>query len=288
MNLRQTAELAALASLHAEEIISWPEPVPPESLHAFWKSSRVRLRCWFAALRSSQSSGNDDAVAPHRLPERVGLARSILVAELLTRVWSAVLVARDRARSENVAGELVRNVFAGQLEARREVLKMLADEHRLPMPHAATIDRLRRRVERWTDMLLGPLVEKYGVTEFAFDESRACEAARSEPHPLLAPSDGAVARLTLVGLAHAIPRGPGNDRVGAGLDAAVAQSVLSVILQSSLENRDLAPPRTDRSDQPLVSGSPSFRNSGASDPETGLSFAELREWSLRPKHSSDD
>ncbi len=278
MNLRQTAEVAALAAIRADEIIGRPEPVSTESLHGYWKSSRVRLRCWFAGLRSTPaSSEGDGTLSPHHLRERVGLARSILAAELLTRVWSTILVARDAARSENSAGEMVRNVFLGQQEARREVIQMLSDENRLPTPEAASVEQLRRRVERWTDLLLGPLVLKYDVTEFVFDEGCARGSVRSTAEQIFGKPAGAVDRLTLIGLSQAIPRDPSDDHVGSALDSAVAQTVLSALPRTPLEKQQRATRGTDsRRDDPSPLPAQPMMDASSSKAAAGLQFTQLR------------
>ncbi len=278
MNLRQTAEVAALAAIRADEIIGRPEPVSTELLHGYWKSSRTRLKCWFAGLRSvpPASTGNGP-LSLHHLHERVGLARSILVAELLTRVWSTVLVARDTARSENAAGEMVRNVFLGQQEARREVVQMLSNAGRLPTPSATSVDQLRQRVERWTDLLLGPLVLKYDVTEFVFDEERARGSVRSEAEQVFGKPAGAVDRLTLIGLSRAIPRDPSDDHVGSTLDAAVVQSVLSALPRTPVEEKTRVALTADsRRDGPSSLPALPVLDMSAPKAAAGLLFSQLR------------
>ena len=293
MNLRQTAEVAALAAIRADEIIRSPEPISTESLHGYWKSSRVRLKCWFAGLRATPpSSEGGETLSPHHLRSRVGLVRSILVAELLTRVWSSVLVARDAARSENSAGEsageMVRNVFLGQQEARQEVLQMLSDENRLPMPEASAVEQLRRRVERWTDLLLGPLVLKYDVTEFTFDEERARDSVRSEAEQMLGTPSGAVDRLTLIGLSRAIPRDPNDDHVDSALDSAVAQSVLSALPRTLLERKvRVALGPDSRRDGPATLPGQAPRDASSPKRVAGLQFTQLRRRTDRRRSDSE-
>ena len=42
------------------------------------------------------------------------------------------------------------------------------------------LDRLRRRLERWTDLVLGHLLVRYDVKEFTFDEDRARDFGREQ------------------------------------------------------------------------------------------------------------
>ncbi|MGD9855098.1 MAG: hypothetical protein AB7U20_09135 [Planctomycetaceae bacterium] len=276
MNLRQTAEVAALASMRAEELIHRPERVSATSLHGYWKTSRVRLRCWFAGLRSLPSFPNGAGPSsPIHRRERVRVARSILAAELLTRVWSAVLTARDAARSENIAGDLVRNVFQGQLEAKREVLHMLSDEQRLPMQDAEMLDRFRQRVERWTDLLLGPLVQNYGVAQFALDPQRALESVRCASAQMPGSAARAVHPLTLIGLFRAIPRNSRDDHAASALDWAVAQSVLSGLARADFDSdhRLISGPHRGR-DLPALPAEQT--GTFAPDPTPRIRFADFR------------
>lgn len=275
MKFRQTAEVAALVSQRANEIIDRPEPISTAGLHGYWKSSRVRLRCWFAALRSTSPS---PLLSPQQLHDLVGASRSILVAELLTRVWSTVLVARAQRKSESAPGELARNVYQGQQEARREVLKLLADEERLSMSEASSLDQLRRKVERWTDVLIGPLLAQYDVAEFAFDADRARELSATGPASLATTGTrDAASRLTLIGLSQAIPPGPGSDCVGASLDTAVAQSVLRAMLHVSTDRDDHEAVDLDcRTDAMLLPPGPVRVPRHATALTSGIRFAEIR------------
>ncbi|MEZ6146341.1 MAG: hypothetical protein R3B91_13195 [Planctomycetaceae bacterium] len=228
MNLRQTAEVAALASMLSECIVSAQEPIATSALHAYWKSSQLRLKCWFASLRACPPP-QATVTSPYHLRHQVCLCREILVAELLTRVWSTVLLARDAFHSQNECQQLARHVFNGQMEARREVLKLLADSSRLPAQQASVVDRLRRRVERWADMLVGPMVVRHGISDFVIDLDRAKEFAQSAFPSTFDGPNAAVHQLTFVGLSHAIPRTNHSDEARTTLNHAVARSVLAAL-----------------------------------------------------------
>lgn len=225
MNLRQTAEVAALASMLSDRVVQAEQPIATSALHAYWKSSQLRLKCWFASLRANRPTGST-VMSQFHLRHQTGLCREILVAELLTRVWSTVLLARDTYHSTNVCQNLVQHVFRGQTEARREVLKLLANPDQLPSRQVAAVDRLRRRVERWTDSLLGPMILKYGTTDFAFELERAMDLGQTNLSAGLSGPNAAVQQLTLVGLSHAVPRTNHADEARTALNLAVARSVL--------------------------------------------------------------
>lgn len=275
MNLRQTAEVAALVSSRAEAFIQHHGCPSPEVMHSFWKASRVRLSCWFAGLRTLPTVLDMNHVpAPYHVRECVGVARSILVAELLTRVWCAALASRDAVRSNGMNEQLVSDVLRGQAEARNEVMRLLADETRIPAPEATMLDRLRKRVECWTDRLLSTLVLHHDISRFAFEIER-CREAASIGNGLLQTSDDAVHPLTLLGLSRAIPSASGRDHLVARLDRSVAQTVVSCLAYAE---SSVCPPEshhehrhgeTMTDDHPH--GSPDIPS-----PSTGLRFADLR------------
>lgn len=66
-------------------------------------------------------------------------------------------------------------VFGDLLELRCMALQALAADHGLSPQEAASLDRFRRRCERWTDVLLGPLVSRTGLTDFAVSPDRAAD-----------------------------------------------------------------------------------------------------------------
>ncbi len=275
VNLRQTAEVAALASMVSEHVVQAEEPIATNALHAYWKSSQLRLKCWFAGLRTSPP-GRTTTLPPFHLRQQVCLSREILVAELLTRVWSTVLLARDVYHANDECQQLARHVFLGQMEARHEVLKMLADPNRLPSRETTAIDRLRRRVERWTDVLVGPMVIQYGVTDFAFDVERAKDHGPTQSPLSFSGPNAAASQLTLVGLTHAIPRTTHIDHARAVLDLAVARAVLTAIPPQALtlhRGTELSslPPESDAlplPPSPSISGfriADSRRKSGGTD-----------------------
>ena len=97
----------------------------------------------------------------------------IFVSEILTRVWGAILTALDWELSCHDYEPIARNVLIGHLDARRRALILLASDGRVSQEHLARVDQIRRRVERWTDLLLGHLVDHYPVEDFAFEPQRA-------------------------------------------------------------------------------------------------------------------
>jgi hypothetical protein len=74
------------------------------------------------------------------------------------------------------------------LEVRNRALNLLVFNSSIDSQQAVAIDRVRRRVERWTDMLIGYLIVHYDVSEFALNPASAYEFGRDIREEALAPS----------------------------------------------------------------------------------------------------
>src|SRR5204863_616473 len=70
----------------------------------------------------------------------------------------------------------------GHLDARRRLLALLAEGRVITLPQAVTLNHLRCRVERWTDMLLAHLSGMIDINEFAFEPERAHDFAEDLDH----------------------------------------------------------------------------------------------------------
>jgi hypothetical protein len=66
----------------------------------------------------------------------------------------------------------------GHMEARHRVLMLLVRGPGVNAEGAVKLNHLRRRAERWNDLLVGHLMQLGDVTEFAFDVQRAIEFSR--------------------------------------------------------------------------------------------------------------
>jgi hypothetical protein len=151
----------------------------------------------------------------------------IITGEVLTRVWTAVVRGFEKHKGLQEAEPVVRSVFVGHLEARRKTLRLLVSGDRVSTRDVVALNRLRRRTERWTDMLLGYLTPRYDIRDLAFDPNRAIDFAaglRSErgqswgvqAWPLVLSS------LRAAFVSGMDPHAPNND-----LNARIASSVLA-------------------------------------------------------------
>jgi hypothetical protein len=176
VNLRRLAEIAALTALQSHHVIEADAPLGDDPLHQSLHNARDLQRLWRRDL---------DAAAACASKDREGTATAlacvmgeVFVSDMLLRVWTAVLTAADACRSPGHAGPLARHVLLGVWDVRCRVLKLILDGEVLPLGSLYPIDRLRRRTERWCDLLIGRLAAEHDVLEFAFDARRAAEHSR--------------------------------------------------------------------------------------------------------------
>jgi hypothetical protein len=198
LNRHVAVELAALASAYSRPLIESIEPLPREPLAAYWQHARDRAIRWTELLESRSDDSASAASTRH-------VVEDLLTSEILTRVWSTVLAAADRQRGVSWAEPIVQHVWSTHQSARMLALRWLTNPSADMHSAALDVDRLRRRAERWTDLLLGHLVERYGVADFAFDADRARDFGREQLEDASESSLDAIHTLVLAGLRNAFP-----------------------------------------------------------------------------------
>jgi hypothetical protein len=209
LRLREIVEAAAWVSAHSRTFIERPQDRCELQLTEFWLLSRQRLHDWTQAIDAhllEQVAGNRSG-RPAGGSELVPLVQEVLTAEVLARVWSAALTAADRQSGGDRYERLVRHVFTGHLHARHRALSLIAEGRQLPGRELPRLDQLRRRCERWTDVLIGHLVNRYDVEEFAFDADRAREFGVTQQDRGEVSPQHAVWGLILAGIGVSFPSG---------------------------------------------------------------------------------
>ncbi|MBT4863828.1 MAG: hypothetical protein HON53_01735 [Planctomycetaceae bacterium] len=181
MDIARSVELAVQVSRHSDLMIESSAALPENSLRDFWKFSRRRITDWKLCLnrcnRRLAESSNRNRL--ERSLELESLISELLVSDVLTRLWSAILAAVDERRATNWAEPIARHVLVDHLQARYLALQVLVDQSLLSQPRIHRLNTLRHSAERWTDLLLGRLVCQWDVGDFAFDESQSREFGES-------------------------------------------------------------------------------------------------------------
>ncbi|MBN1590102.1 MAG: hypothetical protein JW888_11350 [Pirellulales bacterium] len=179
MHASQLLELAALVSAQGPVLVEGPGTLGPSSLEQYWTASQCRFDRWSKALKELGSQAADPGPDWSQVgwPTLRATLEEVLTGEVLTRVFGAVVTAYDAYRNTDQANPIVRSVMIGHLEARNRVLRYLVSGPGVNGEEAFKLNRLRRRTERWIDMLVGYLDQLVDVGQFAIDPQRATDFA---------------------------------------------------------------------------------------------------------------
>ena len=228
MHVRQSIELAALISSSAQTIVNHSGQLSQVGIEEYWTVSKCRHESWSRKLKQHSTRIKSLRGRPARQLwcGTRGVLEEILTSEILTRVWAAVCCANEQRRGTVEAAPIVRNVLTGHLEARHRALNLMVQGHGLHVEEAVNLNRLRRRTERWTDVLLGNLVPNGAVDEFAFSAERVRDFADH--------SDGHAIRSTryqwlLASLRASYQRGLAPVSPNAELNGRIAAAILSCL-----------------------------------------------------------
>ena len=229
MHARELVELAAVVAAQGPVLVRQGGPVPSSSVEPYWVASKCRLDRWGRSLRqlADEAANGGPEWQRSRWPRLRGVLEEILTGEVLTRVWAAVMSAYDRRRGTDLAEPVVRSVLIGHLEARHRVLTLLVQGPGIDSEAAVKLNRLRRRTERWTDMLIGYLAGLDDVSEFAIDPVRANDFAEDLRYQAQLSGGRHVWPLVLASLRAAFRQGLTPTSPNADLNAKIAAAILS-------------------------------------------------------------
>jgi len=177
LKLSQLIEFAAIVSADSPNLIESDFAVSDESLGRYEHCSQVRVGDWRSTL---DELPREIAQAPAELRTDIWKSAEptlvdVLAAGLLARVWGSILTACGRIRRVRSAEKLARQVLAEQLEVQQRVLRLMVDGPYLTLERVVGLDRTRRRIERWTDLLAGHVIRRHGLVDFAFEIDRALD-----------------------------------------------------------------------------------------------------------------
>jgi hypothetical protein len=135
-----------------------------------WEEGRQLTTDWQRRLELLESTAHPSVALDHDLLLST-LANEVLSMEMPTRIVATVLATRDRLRQQPECRPIIDNTLFCIQHVRLRLLKLVLegdDRH-------SAIDRFRRRCERWTDLLIGPCMVRFGTATYAHDARRSWE-----------------------------------------------------------------------------------------------------------------
>jgi hypothetical protein len=228
MHARDLMELAAIVSAHGPVLVD-AQSLSERQIEQYWTASKCRLDRWGRSLKqfvqAPPAAGTRERYA--RWQSIAGVCEEVLTGEVLTRVWTAVLCIYDRRRGQAELEPVARSVLIGHLEARHRVLTLMVRGPGVDAEEAVKLNHLRRRCERWGDMLVGYLSPLHDIGEFAFEAARARDFADDLHYQARLRGGRHAWPLLLASLRGAFRRSLSQESPNADLNAQIGGAVLA-------------------------------------------------------------
>jgi hypothetical protein len=179
MHVRDLVELAACIAVSDSSggFVTARDP-QGQGIQTYWSAARCRTDRWTRAIRRQ-----GELIAIGRLNSREAWSRfqplfqEVLASELVSRIAAAAAAAHDSQHTQAELEPVARSVLTAHLEVRGKVLKLLLTGERQGISAAMRLNDLRRRIERWTDLLLAHLATVTDVQDFSFEPNRVADFA---------------------------------------------------------------------------------------------------------------
>ena len=142
----------------------------------YWTMSRNRVGHWNEQLYHTMLRCQAGEIkSDQRIAESMRLVEEVLLSQLYTRVWGGLLALYDHQNQlgdEDRLSGLGLSIVSCHEDASNRALEILTQLSESGHPRTDVVNRLRRRIERWTDMLLAQISRTADLSEFAFDAIR--------------------------------------------------------------------------------------------------------------------
>jgi hypothetical protein len=227
MHARELVELAAIVSAQGPVLIRGVQKLSDTGMEEYWTASKIRIERWSHTIRTFTSKAGDAQWHIQHWPEVRGALEEIIIGEVLTRVWTAVVCAHDRQHGAADAEPIARNVLESHAEVRHRVLTLLVRGQGIEPDAAMKLNHLRRSSERWTDLLIGYLAGIHNSCDFAFDPNRAKDFSQDLHYQCRHAGGRQAWPLILASLRAAFQIGLSPHSANADINARIASSILS-------------------------------------------------------------
>ncbi|MCA9058841.1 MAG: hypothetical protein KDA85_10085 [Planctomycetaceae bacterium] len=207
MKLAYLTEVAALMAAHGRILIERGAEPSNRVISDYYILNRNRFNRWMRDLTDLESGVElRDPLTliglPSRKPQVKSLAETILINEMLIRLWTILMMARERYHNQDQIRPVVHNVYLGQLSVRHKALSVCLADSSLSPTDVIDINRLRNSTERWTDLLGCSMMNDFNLWEYAFDRERAAEFLQDRNPQALQSHRSEAWLLILAGIRH--------------------------------------------------------------------------------------
>ncbi len=169
MKLCDLLELGLVTATQAPVFIESRAELPHGAIEQYWSASKCRQERWYRLFRQGAGSITPDQMS--------AIIHEVLASELLTRVFVSMCAGHDQASGNVELEPIAHSIYLGHLEARNHALQWMVGGSGADLGTAVDCNRFRRRVERWTDLLLGRLAAYCNPATLAFEPGRAVDFA---------------------------------------------------------------------------------------------------------------
>jgi hypothetical protein len=183
VKLAYLTEVAAIMAAHSELFIAQSGEISSEAVGDYYVLSRNRFNRWMRDLNDLEH-GLPLCDPLHLVGHVVGkpatraITEQILINEMISRIWTVLLLARDVSNGIDRIRPVARNIYLGHLAVRHKALGVVLADDRMSPHDLLAIDQLRKSAERWSDLLCCSIMGQYNLWDFAFDKDRAAEFLR--------------------------------------------------------------------------------------------------------------
>ena len=146
-----------------------------ELAHSYWLASRFRHESWTTRLSAHRQAIKEEGVAlrSRRWDEIVPVIEEVLISEPLARCIAYHAKRVELLGIDEDFAPLAHSVLAAHVEARHRCLHLIVFGSGLPVEVAVRLNRLRRDMETYNDMLLSAMPASENLDVYAFDSPTA-------------------------------------------------------------------------------------------------------------------
>jgi hypothetical protein len=217
--------LAAILAFRGTDVIGAEAHISAAALDDYLAAAHQRQRRWTRRLRQGRRAADQPSATRACLEE-------IFVTEALACVWGALVVGHEQQQNYGGQGaKVVSRVALAHAETRQRAMHLLACRSALTPQDAAELDRLRRSMARWIDLLVAHVQQGFtvDVSPFAVEPERACEFADDLRHQQASGVAAPAVAVSLTSLRSALDEQVRCPSPNADLNHAIATSVLSCL-----------------------------------------------------------